>query len=122
MNETTEIEKLVALLSTETAARQITFREESARDMRYALIVGVGNAELLHKLARIFGCPNGHFLWMGETHFEAADDWHGQGDVNLRDLADEFIAIKGEFFDFDITIAELRSQAANAGLNRLQGT
>ena len=111
MTETTELEKLVAFLATELPETQISFCEESDPDIRYALVVGTEENQLLHKLARLFGCFDEKPHWADHTHFEADDDWHGRGKVNLRDLADEFIAIKGEFFDFSITIAELRMLA-----------
>ncbi len=108
MNKFTELEKLVAFLAKHSPETQISFCEESDPNMRYALVVGTDDNELLHKLARLFGCREEAPPWADHTHFEADDDWHGRGEVNLRDLADEFVAIKGEFFDFAITIAELR--------------
>ena len=108
MNETTELDKLVALLSTESPETEITFREESARDIRYTLVVGTNDNTLLCKLARLFGCREEHLPSAGETRFEADDDWHGRGQVDLRELADEFFQTEGQFFDFDISINELR--------------
>ncbi len=111
MNELTELQKLVPLLSMEPLETEITFREESAREIRYTLIVSCRNNALLRKLAEIFGCPNEHLPRRTDTRFEAADNWHGRGAVDLRELADEFMPTEGEFFDFDITIGELRSLA-----------
>lgn len=111
MNETTEIEKLVALLATEPPEAEITFREESARDIRYTLVVDTNDNTLLRRLAGFFGCPDQQLPSAGDTRFEAGDDWHGRGEVDLRDLADELMATHGEFFDFDTTLAELRSLA-----------
>lgn len=109
MNETTRIEKLVELLSTEPPETKITFREESARDIRYTLVVSTQDNALLRKLARLFGCPDQHSPSASDTLFKAGDNWHGRGEVDLRDLADELTATHGEFFDFDTTPAELRS-------------
>ena len=111
MNETTELEKLVALLFTEPPETEITFREESARDIRYTLIVSSRDNALLRKLAEIFGCSNERLPKASDTRFEAGDNWHGRGTVDLRELADGFMPAEGEFFDFDITIGELRSLA-----------
>lgn len=108
MAETTEIEKLVALLSAEPPEIEITFREESLRDIRYTLVVRTNDNALLRKLARVFGCREGQLPAPGDTRFEAGDDWHGRGELDLRELADEFFQTEGEFFDFDITINELR--------------
>lgn len=110
MNEATELQRLVTLLSSESPEAEITFREESARDIRYTLVVSSRDNTLLCKLAHIFGCRDER-LPLNRARFEAGDDWHGRGEVNLRDLADEFSRTDGEFFDFDITIAELRSRA-----------
>ena len=109
MNETTELEKLAALLSTESPETEITFREESSRDIRYTLVVGSNDNALLRKLAGLFGCPDQHLPWARDTQFEAGDYWHGRGEVDLRELADEFMTTHDEFFDFDTTLAELRS-------------
>jgi len=109
MNEATELENLVELLSTEPPEKTITFREESARDVRYTLLVGSDDPVLLLKLAWLFGCPQERIFQLGKGLFEAGDDWHGRGQVNLRELADEFLLVQGEFFDFDITMFELRS-------------
>ncbi len=109
MNERTELEKLVELLSTEPPEKTITFREESARDVRYTLLVDSDDPVLLLKLAWLFGCPRERIFQLENGPLEASDHWHGRGQVDLRELADEFIPIKGEFFDFDITIFELRS-------------
>lgn len=114
MNEPTELEKLVTLLSTESAETEITFREESTRDIRYTLVIGTEDNPLLLKLARIFGCPAKDLPWARNKRFEACDDWHGRGKVNLRELADELIVIHGEFFDFQLTLAELRLLALGA--------
>lgn len=111
MNERTELEKLVALLNTAPPEKAITFREESARDMRYTLVVGSDDLALLMKLAWVFGCPKERIFQLDSRFFEAGDDWHGRGQVDLRELAGEFLPTKGEFFDFDITVAELRSLA-----------
>lgn len=113
MNATTELQRLVALLLTESPELEITFREESARDIRYTLVVASCDNTLLCKLARIFGCRDER-LPFGRGRFEAGDDWHGRGEVNLRDLADEFFVTDGQFFDFDVTIGELRLRAREA--------
>lgn len=109
MKEAIELKKLTAQLSSERPEVKITFREESARDTRYTLVVATGDNILLRKLARLFGCPVRRLPGTRDARFEAADDWHGRGEVNLRCLADEFMGIRGEFFDFDTTVAELRS-------------
>ena len=111
MNETTEIERLAALLSNEPPETEITFREESARDIRYTIVVGTNDNTLLRKLAGFFGCPNQHLPGARDTRFEVGDNWHGRGQVDLRDLADELMVTHGEFFDFDTTLAELWSHA-----------
>jgi hypothetical protein len=109
MKESTELGKLAAFLVNEAPETRITFREESARDIRYSLVVGTEDNELLRKLARAFGCPVWNLPWVSDKRFEASDDWHGRGSVDLRELADELTAIEGEFFDFDITIGDLRA-------------
>src|SRR5712672_1865174 len=101
MYETTEIKKFVALLSHESSEIEITFREESARDIRYTLAVSTDDNTLLRKLARLFGCPNQHLPQGHDARFEASDTWHGRGQIDLRQLADELMARHGEFFDFD---------------------
>lgn len=111
MNATTELEKVVTLLSSEPLETKITFREESAREIRYAVVVRTDDSILLRKLARFFGCPDQHLPSIRDKQFEAGDYWHGRGKVDLRALADELTAIKGEFFDFETTLAELRSLA-----------
>ena len=111
MNEHSELQKLVVLLNTEPLEQVITFREESARDIRYTLVVGSDDLVLLMKLAWLFGCPLERIFQLKDRFFEAGDDWHGRGQVDLRELADEFLLTKGEFFDFDITIFELGSLA-----------
>jgi hypothetical protein len=111
MNEGTELEKLANLLRSEPPEKVITFREESARDIRYTLVVGSDDPVLLIKLAWLFGCPEKRIFQLENRFFEAGDDWHGRGQVDLRELADEFLPVRGQFFDFDITIAELRSLA-----------
>ena len=114
MNEPTELEKLVDLLATESPQTPISFREESAREIRYTLVVGTDNNALLCKLAASFGCPPHDLPWMSDTCFEAGDNWHGRGELDLRELADELMKSRGEFFDFDITIGELRALSQGA--------
>lgn len=109
MKRATELQELVALTSNEPPETQITFREESASDIRYTLIVGTDDNKFLRKLAQIFGCPSKSLPTPDKNRFEAFDTWHGRGKVDLRALADEFIKTHGEFFDFDTTLAELRS-------------
>lgn len=111
MDESHELEKLATLLIDEPPGTLITFREESARDIRYSLVVGTEDGRLLFKLARIFGCSTQHLPSVKDKSFEAGDDWHGQGDIDLRELADEFTATRGEFFDFDIAVSQLRALA-----------
>lgn len=62
---------------------------------------------MLRKLAGIFGCPGERLPAEGRAAFEAGDDRHGRGPVDLRELADEFAADRGEFFDFEITVGEI---------------
>jgi len=107
--------KLVRCLSSESSEAVITFREESAREIRYGLVVGTDSNSLLRKLAMVFGCPEKNLPSPGRTCFEAKDNWHGLGDVDLRALADEFTPGHGEFFDFDITISELRALVRSKG-------
>lgn len=114
MKETIELKRLTALLSSEHPEVTITFREESARDTRYTLAVATDDCTLLRKLAQLFGCPDRCLPGPRHTRFEAGDDWHGRGEVDLRDLADEFFRTDGEFFDFEITIGELRARALEA--------
>ena len=95
MTKTSEIEKLVTFLSTEPPETEITFREESARNIRYTLVVCTNDNALLRKLARLFGCREEHLPPVGDTRFEADDDWHGRGEVDLRELADEFFQAEG---------------------------
>lgn len=64
MNETTEIEKLVAALETEPPETQICFYEESDISARYALTVETADSRLLSKLARLFGCLDKKIDWM----------------------------------------------------------
>jgi hypothetical protein len=113
MNQEAELEILASLLAAEPAETEITFREESEREIRYTLVVGTNDNVLLRKLAQIFGCPESGLPRSDEIKFEAADHWHGQGEVDLRELADEFFEIEGEFFDFDITVGRLRSLAGD---------
>ena len=107
MNESTEIEKLVAALETEPPETQISFYEDSDPGNRYGLVVGTEDDKLRNKLGFLFGCLDEELDFSEYTHFDVGDDWHGRGKVNMRDLADQFIELKGEFFSFSTTVAEL---------------
>ena len=109
MNKLTSIETLVAALKNEVSETTISFYEETDRENLYALIVGTDDDRLRNKLAKLFGCEEEDEGCFSEyTHFEVFPDWYERGKVNMRDLADEFIGLKGEFFNFSITVAELR--------------
>ncbi|MDA1276890.1 MAG: hypothetical protein O2960_22975 [Verrucomicrobia bacterium] len=118
MNETTEIEKLAAALKTERPKTKIYFYEESDPDACSTLFVETQGSRLLVKLARLFGCLVKESHWTDCVRFEADDEWNGRGKVNLRDLADEFVDIKGECFSFSITVAELRLLARHRRFRR----
>jgi hypothetical protein len=57
MNASTELERLVWCLRHERPELQITFREESRRDVRYTPVVSTSDRALLQKLAALLGCP-----------------------------------------------------------------
>jgi len=84
----------------------IRFQELAEEENRYALVVSCAYKPLLNFLAQFFGAPRDTCY---QDSFTASDRWHGQGTVNLRDLADEFTKLygKGEFFDFYITVPSL---------------
>lgn len=86
----------------------IVFTEDSDPENKYAIGVQTKNTELLRFLARISGCPIRDYPEKTDTYFEAGDQWHGRGRINLRDLADELIRLHGEFFDVEYTVAELK--------------
>ena len=86
----------------------IHFTEDSDPENKYALGVQTNNPELLRFLARICGCPIRDYPEKTDTYFEAGDQWHGRGRINLRDLADELIRMHGEFFDVEYTVGELK--------------
>ncbi len=113
MNASTELERLVWCLRHEQPELQITFREESQRDVRYTLVVSTSDRALLQKLASLLGCRAKDLPSANATSFEVYDSWNGRGEVDMRELADEFMQTEGEFFDFDITIGELRSHVAD---------
>jgi hypothetical protein len=77
-------------------------------------VIGAPSNALLRKLAVLFGCPRENLPPPDDTRFEASDNWHGRGPVDLRELADEFMPTQGEFFDFDITVRELAALALSA--------
>jgi hypothetical protein len=110
MNSSTELERLVWCLRGEQPKLQITFREESSRDVRYTLVVSTSDRALLQKLAALLGCPAENLPRTSDTSFEVSDSWNGRGEVDMRELADELMKTEGEFFDFDITIRELRTR------------
>jgi len=114
MTAASELFKLGDLLADESPEATITFREESARESRYTLVISTPGNALLRKLALLFGCPKENLPPPGDTRFEASDNWHGRGSVDLRELADEFMPTQGEFFDFDITVRELVALVSSA--------
>lgn len=111
MKKLPSVEKLVAALETESPETLMSFREDSDPENLYGLFVGAKDDQLQNNLALLFGCSENESDCSEFIHFEVSPDWHGRGRVNMRDLADEFIYLEGEFFDFSITVAELRSLA-----------
>lgn len=62
-----------------------------------------GIAEIL---ATFFGCPEGDIH--GEEEYEAEPHWHGNGEGNLEELADEISRLNGAGKNFEITISVQR--------------
>jgi hypothetical protein len=112
MKKLPTVEKLAFALEIEPPESCISFFEDPDWENRYALIVGTNDDSLRRKLAYLFGCESEDEWAFSEcSYFQVSSHWHGRGHVNLRDLADEFIFLEGEFFDFSVTVAELKSLA-----------
>jgi len=112
MKKLPTIEKLAFALETEAPERRISFYEDPDPENLYALVVGTNDDSLRKKLAGLFGCEKEDESTFSESsHFQVYSHWNGLGHVNMRDLADEFIFFEGEFFDFSVTVAELKSLA-----------
>ncbi len=103
-----ELAELAKTLRTAEPTARITFAESANPDNRYALTVETYSKGLLRQLAQIFGCPHDALPDGEETEFEAGDDWHGNGLVDLRNLADELSEIHDVFFTETYTVAELQ--------------
>jgi hypothetical protein len=103
-----QLNELAIVLDKWNPKYTIRFKEDADPENKYGLSIETKNPELLRLLARTFGCPIKEYPGKDDTTFEAGDQWHGNGRVNLRDLADELIRMHGEFFDETYTVAELK--------------
>jgi len=61
---------------------------------------------LLRRVVQFFGCPEEELPMSYDRALCASCSWHGNGEGNLRELADELIQIYEAFFDVGNTTAD----------------
>jgi len=108
------IAALAEFLKDEDSSTQINFVEESRADDRYELSLTLRAASpgLIRCLAVYFGQSTKEAQQYEEDEDELTNaEVNGDGG-EWRALADEFVQLEGEFFDFTISVAELIELAA----------
>jgi len=90
---------------------EIRFTEDADPENRFALEIECEDEAISNLIAGFYGCPKDELPF--DAVFQASDSWHGQGEGNLRDLADEIIAEYGEFFDVTLPVSKIISLAEN---------
>lgn len=98
---------------------ELMFEESNEKENRYALSLGGPGKELMTALCEFYGGSARHLVASTDNdwfEFEAFDRWHGRGRGDLRELADEFIDIFGQFFSETVTVRWIHEHAGERGV------
>jgi len=79
--------------------------ESNDPDNLHALHLRCTAKGLLRRVTQFFGCPDEELPLYYDMTLYASDSWHGNGEGNLRELADELIQIYEAYFDVGNTTA-----------------